>query len=101
LLQKSPVGAFFMVDPKWYLLYNTCMNLKINDILQWTGAVFIIAGHSLNAMGPSVYPYNILAFFVGTILFMAWTIRVANRPQLMVNIVALVIGASGLVKAFG
>jgi len=102
LLQKSPVfGAFFMVDPKWYLLYNTCMNLKINDILQWTGAVFIIAGHSLNAMGPSVYPYNILAFFVGTILFMAWTIRVANRPQLMVNIVALAIGASGLAKAFG
>jgi len=90
-----------MVDPKWYLLYNTCMNLKINDILQWTGAVFIIAGHSLNAMGPSAYPYNILAFFVGTILFMAWTIRVANRPQLMVNIVALAIGASGLVKAFG
>jgi len=77
------------------------MNLKINEILQWTGAVFIIAGHSLNAMGPSVYPYNILAFFVGTILFMAWTIRVANRPQLMVNIVALVIGASGLAKAFG
>ena len=102
MLQKSPVfGAFFMVDPKRYLLYNTCMNLKINDILQWTGAVFIIAGHSLNAMGPSVYPYNILAFFLGTILFMAWTIRVANRPQLMVNIVALAIGASGLAKAFG
>jgi hypothetical protein len=32
---------------------------------------------------------------------MAWTIRVANKPQLMVNIVALGIGASGLVKAFG
>jgi hypothetical protein len=76
------------------------MKLDTNEILQWTGAVFIIAGHSLNAMGPSVYPYNILAFFVGTILFMAWTIRVANRPQLMVNIVALLIGASGLVKAF-
>lgn len=77
------------------------MNLKINDVLQWTGAVFIIAGHSLNAVGPSVYPYNILAFFVGTILFMAWSIRVANRPQLLVNIVALAIGFTGLVNAFG
>ena len=77
------------------------MNLKINEILQWTGAVFIIAGHSLNAVGPSVYPYNILAFFVGTILFMAWSIRVANKPQLLVNIVALAIGLTGLVKAFG
>jgi hypothetical protein len=77
------------------------MNLKINDVLQWTGAVFIIAGHSLNALGPAVYPYNILAFFVGTILFMAWSIRVANRPQLLVNIVALAIGLIGLVKAIG
>ena len=67
------------------------MKLEINDILQWAGAVFIIAGHSLNAVGPSAYPYNILAFFLGTILFMAWTIRVANKPQLMVNIVALCI----------
>jgi len=77
------------------------MKLEINEILQWTGAVFIIAGHSLNAVGPAAYPYNILAFFLGTILFMAWSIRVANKPQLLVNIVALVIGLTGLVKAFG
>jgi hypothetical protein len=77
------------------------MKLEINEILQWSGAVFIIAGHSLNAVGPAAYPYNILAFFLGTILFMAWSIRVANRPQLLVNIVALAIGLTGLVKAFG
>lgn len=77
------------------------MKLEINDVLQWSGAVFIIAGHSLNAVGPAVYPWNILAFFVGTILFLAWSVRVANRPQLLVNIVALSIGASGLYKAFG
>ena len=77
------------------------MKLEINEILQWSGAVFIIAGHSLNAVGPSVYPYNILAFFLGTVLFLTWTIRVANKPQLMVNIVALAIGASGLYRAFG
>ena len=77
------------------------MKLEINEVLQWTGAVFIIAGHSLNAVGPAAYPYNILAFFVGTILFMAWSIRVANKPQLLVNIVALAIGLTGLAKAFG
>jgi len=77
------------------------MKLEINEILQWSGAVFIIAGHSLNAVGPAAYPYNILAFFIGTILFMAWAIRVANKPQLLVNIVALAIGLTGLVKAFG
>jgi hypothetical protein len=77
------------------------MKIEINEVLQWAGAVFIIAGHSLNAVGPDAYPYNILAFFLGTILFMVWSIRVANKPQLMVNIVALCIGISGLVKAFG
>ena len=77
------------------------MKLEINEILQWTGAVFIIAGHSLNAVGPAAYPYNILAFFLGTILFMTWSIRVANKPQLLVNIVALAIGLTGLAKAFG
>ena len=77
------------------------MKLEINEILQWSGAVFIVAGHSLNAVGPSAYPYNILAFFLGTVLFMSWAIRVANKPQLMVNIVALIIGITGLVKAFG
>ena len=77
------------------------MKLEINEILQWTGAVFIIAGHSLDAVGPAAYPYNILAFFLGTILFMTWSIRVANKPQLLVNIVALAIGLTGLAKAFG
>jgi len=93
--------AFFWLDQIFKIGYNNNMKLEINEILQWTGAVFIIAGHSLNAVGPAAYPWNILAFFLGTILFMAWTIRVANKPQLMVNVVALGIGASGLVKAFG
>ena len=90
-----------MVDQIFKIGYNNNMKLEINETLQWSGAVFIIAGHSLNAVGPAAYPYNILAFFLGTILFMAWSIRVANKPQLLVNIVALAIGLTGLVKAFG
>jgi hypothetical protein len=74
--------------------------MKVNDILQWAGAVFIIAGHVCNAIGPSVYPYNIVAFTLGTIAFMAWTIRVKNRPQLIVNIVAIVTCLIGLVSAW-
>jgi len=92
---------FYEVDQQYPVCYNMGMKLEIDETLQWAGAVFIIAGHSLNAVGPEVYPWNILAFFIGTILFMAWTIRVANKPQLIVNLVALCIGASGLVKAFG
>ena len=74
--------------------------MKTNDILQWTGAVAIIAMHVLNALGPEAYPYNIIAAFVGTVAFLAWTVRVRNAPQFTVNVIALLIGFVGLYKAF-
>ena len=77
------------------------MKLETNEVLQWTGAVFIIGGHSLNAVGPAVYPYNILAFLVGTLLFLTWSFRVVNKPQAIVNIVSMLIGITGIVRSFG
>jgi hypothetical protein len=71
----------------------------INAILQWTGAVAFIAMHSLNALGPDFYPYNIVCGAVGSTLFLAWTIRVANKPQLLVNLVGLVVCLVGLFVA--
>ena len=77
------------------------MKIDINETLQWAGAVVIIAGHSLNAVGPEAYPYNILAFFLGTVFFLIWTLRVRNRPQMLVNLVAIAISTMGLVRAVG
>jgi hypothetical protein len=74
------------------------MNLK-NEIIQWIGAVAIIAGHTLNAVGPAAYPYNIYAFAVGTIAFLVWSYRVGNTPQLVVNLVALSLGIAGIYNA--
>ena len=73
----------------------------IDDTLQWIGAVAIIAGHVLNAVGPSMYPYNIAVFAVGTVAFLAWAVRVRNVPQAVVNVVALTIGLVGLYNAVG
>jgi hypothetical protein len=69
---------------------------KLNDTLQWAGAVAIILMHVLNALGPEYYPYNIYAAFVGTVLFLAWTVRVRNAPQFTVNVIALAIGLAGI-----
>ena len=74
---------------------------KTNELLQWTGAVAIVLGHILNAVGPAAYPYNIFVFAVGTILFLAWAVRVENKPQMMVNVISLAIGLVGLYKAVG
>ena len=60
--------------------------MKFNDALQWFGAVFIMIGHLLNTLG-------IIAFLI-------WTIRVSNKPQMTVNIMALIFMGFGLVKFF-
>lgn len=74
--------------------------MKLNDVLQWAGAVFIIVGHVFNSIGPETYPYNIATFAAGTVFFLAWSLRVANTPQLLVNIIALGIGVMGLYRAW-
>lgn len=76
-------------------------NINKNEVLQWTGAFFITAGHVLNTLGSPYHRdvWNIAAFAVGTVLFLTWTIRVANKPQMAVNVAALATMAVGLYKA--
>lgn len=91
-----------MVDGVSEWCYNYDMTYRnIDNILQWTGAVAIVLGHAFNAMGPAMYPWNIIVFAIGTVMFMLWALRVGNRPQLMVNVVSLAIGLVGLYKAIG
>lgn len=72
---------------------------QVDELLQWAGALFIIAGHSLNAIG--IDGWNIAAFTVGTLFFLAWTVRVVNKPQMLVNVVAIAACTVGLFRAFG
>jgi len=74
---------------------------NVDEVLQWVGAVLIVAGHALNAIGPEVYPYNIAVFALGTVMFLAWAYRVGNKPQMAVNVVSIAIGLVGLYKALG
>ena len=78
------------------------MTINKDEVLQWTGAFFITVGHVLNTMGSAYHRdiWNIAGFAVGTALFLTWTIRVANKPQMMVNIVAMTTCVVGLVKAW-
>lgn len=75
---------------------------NIDDSLQWTGAVAIICGHILNTLGSQYHQdlWNIMAFTVGTICFLLWAVRVGNKPQMMVNVVAMTTCAVGLLRAW-
>jgi hypothetical protein len=70
------------------------------DQLQWFGALNMIAAQVITSLFPLLYPYNIVLFALGGLSFLVWGIMVKNRPQIMVNIVGLIICALGLVKAF-
>jgi hypothetical protein len=50
---------------------------------------------------PTLHPYNIVAGICGGVLYLTWTVRVANKPQMIVNAVAIAIGLAGLYKAWG
>jgi hypothetical protein len=77
------------------------MRLQFNEVLQWAGTVCLLTMYVLMSFFPHLHPWNIVAGICGGACYFAWTIRVANKPQMIVNGVALAIGLAGLFKAWG
>jgi len=75
--------------------------LTVNDYLQWTGTACLLTMYSLMSFAPHLHPWNIVAGLCGGACYGLWTIRVANKPQMLVNGVAIAIGLAGLFKAWG
>ena len=73
----------------------------LNSILQWAGTVCLLTMYVLMSFYPHLHPWNIVAGVLGGACYLAWTLRVRNRPQLIVNVVAIAIGLAGLFKAWG
>jgi hypothetical protein len=74
--------------------------MLINNTLQWVGTVCLLTMYVLMSFFPTLHPWNIVAGVLGGACYLAWTIRVGNRPQLIVNAVAITIGLAGLFKAW-
>jgi hypothetical protein len=72
------------------------MHLRLNDVLQWTGSVCLLTMYVIMSFYPSLHPWNIVAGVAGGTCYLTWTIRVANKPQMIVNAVAITIGLAGL-----
>jgi hypothetical protein len=77
------------------------MNLKINEIIQWIGTAFILVMYAIMNFFPDLYPWNIAMGLGGAIFFFAWSVRVANKQQMIINGVAIVLCVLGLYKVFG
>jgi O-antigen/teichoic acid export membrane protein len=73
-------------------------NKKLNEIIQWTGTAFVLVMYAVMNLAPELAPWNLVAGLLGSICYFVWTIRVKNRPQLIINIVAMTLCILGLVK---
>jgi len=73
---------------------------NIDNVLQWAGTVCLLTMYVLMSFFPQLHPWNIVAGVLGGVCYLAWTIRVKNRPQLIVNAVAITIGLAGLYRAW-
>jgi hypothetical protein len=74
--------------------------LKLNDMLQWAGTVCLLTMYTLMSFFPHLYPWNIAAGLSGGVCYLVWTIRVGNRPQMIINAVAITLGLVGLFRAW-
>jgi hypothetical protein len=73
---------------------------NMDNLLQWAGTACLLTMYVLMSFYPHLHPWNIVAGLCGGACYLAWTVRVANKPQMIVNGVALAIGLAGLFRAW-
>ena len=73
----------------------------LNSTLQWAGTTALITMYILMSFFPELHPWNIVAGCVGGVLYFAWSLRTANKPQQLVNLAGIVVCLAGLYKAWG
>lgn len=74
---------------------------KTNEIIQWLGTANILAMYVIMSYFPQLHPWNIVFGLLGGLCFFAWTVRVKNYPQMVINAVAVTLCLGGLLKHIG
>ena len=72
---------------------------KTNELIQWAGTAFILAMYVISNFFPGYDDLRNSVALLGGLCFFAWSYRVANRQQMIINGVAIVLCAVGLLKA--
>jgi hypothetical protein len=75
--------------------------MKLNEVLQWAGTACLMSMYIIMSFFPSAYPWNLVAGCLGGTFYFIWTLRVANKPQMIVNVMGVTITLAGLFKAWG
>ena len=75
--------------------------MKFNDAIQWIGTANILAMYAVMNLFPEHIIFIQLFGLLGAICFFTWTMRVKNRPQMLINLVAMNLCFLGLIRQIG
>lgn len=70
---------------------------KTNDYLQWAGTAFILAMYVLMNFFRD-FGLDPVCGLIGGLCYATWAYRVANKPQMIVNAVAIGVCVAGIMR---
>ena len=69
----------------------------LNNILKWVATAITLIGAVLTSL--NIYPLNVIAFNLGSVLWLIFAIRIKEPSLIVVNTGLLLVYGAGLVKA--
>lgn len=75
--------------------------LKLNEVLQWAGTACFLTMYTVMSFYKELHTVQLVAGCLGGLLFLVWSVRVANKQQMIVNVAGVAITLVGLYKTFG
>ena len=75
------------------------MRWQLNEVLQWAGTACFMTMYIVMSFFKELHIVQLIAGCMGGSLFLAWSLRVANKQQTIVNITGVAITLVGLYKA--
>ena len=69
----------------------------MNKILKWAATAITLVGAVLTSL--NIYPLNVIAFNLGSVLWLIFAIRIKEPSLIVVNAGLLLVYVAGLVKA--
>lgn len=72
--------------------------MRFNEVLQWVGTACFLVMYTVMSFFKELHTAQLIAGCLGGLCFLVWSTRVANRQQMIVNIVGVSITLVGLYR---
>ena len=73
----------------------------MNNVIQWAGTACFMVMYTVMSYFKELHTLQLLAGCLGGMLYLLWSVRVANKPQMITNLVRIAITLGALYKALG